>query len=252
MSVTRMGDSLRWALAGAGALGAVVLVGLGFHATVPGPSLPAISRSSKAALFFIQAKGDNSAISEQAMMRDTTPLFLPTERNASGPALAWREPGRAFLDEDTLKLSIGESGLNLAGSLPPVAVFDGRSSALAQPLDALTLDSPGDMLLGFGRVDTSVTPMAARGGFIEVIATATGETVIAQTIPVEAAPPTSKVWQPMEFMAAVDPAGLVGPLVVTDDSRVEEVNAYFRKYLAHSFRLGERLPPGFYRIVVGP
>jgi hypothetical protein len=76
--------------------------------------------------------------------------------------------------------------------------------------------------------------------------------VLAETLPAEVAPPTTKAWQPMEFLAAVDPAGLVGPLVITEDSRVEEVNTYFRKYLAQTYRIGERLPPGFYRIIVGP
>ena len=39
-------------------------------------------------------------------------------------------------------------------------------------------------------------------------------------------------WQPMEFIAAVDPAGLVGPLVPTARSGVDEVDAYFGRYLA--------------------
>jgi len=59
-------------------------------------------------------------------------------------------------------------------------------------------------------------------------------------------------WRPLELFATVDAAGLASPLVVTDRSDVEEVNAYFRNYLARTFRLGEHLAPGFYRVVVGP
>jgi hypothetical protein len=56
----------------------------------------------------------------------------------------------------------------------------------------------------------------------------------------------------MELFAAVDAAGLAAPLLVTEGSRVDEVDAHFRKMLAQTYRIGERLPPGFYRIVVGP
>jgi hypothetical protein len=56
----------------------------------------------------------------------------------------------------------------------------------------------------------------------------------------------------MEFMAAVDPAGLVGPLVLTVHSNVAEVDAYFARFLSEELRVGQRLEPGFYRICVGP
>jgi hypothetical protein len=80
--------------------------------------------------------------------------------------------------------------------------------------------------------------------------------VIAETLPLEARPPGEKdgagAWRPLEFNALVSPAGLVGTLVITERSDSEEVNAFFRDYLTRTFRVGERLPPGMYRIVVGP
>ena len=59
-------------------------------------------------------------------------------------------------------------------------------------------------------------------------------------------------WQPAEFLIAVTPAGLLGRPVETVSSDVEDVDVFFRDYLARTLRLGERLPPGFYRVVVGP
>jgi hypothetical protein len=56
----------------------------------------------------------------------------------------------------------------------------------------------------------------------------------------------------MEFLAAVDPAGLAAPLTLTTRSGVEDVDTYFQNFLAHTLRVGERLAPGFYRISVGP
>ena len=35
-------------------------------------------------------------------------------------------------------------------------------------------------------------------------------------------------------------------------SDVDAVDAYFERYLTDTFRVGDRLAPGFYRIRVGP
>ena len=56
----------------------------------------------------------------------------------------------------------------------------------------------------------------------------------------------------MSLLAAVDAAGLAAPLVVTEGSRVEEVDVYFRQFLARNFRIGDRLDAGFYSITVAP
>ena len=51
--------------------------------------------------------------------------------------------------------------------------------------------------------------------------------------------PAVRPWDPMEFMAAVDAAGLVGPVVPTTRSGVAEVDAYFSRYLAETLRVGQ-------------
>ena len=56
----------------------------------------------------------------------------------------------------------------------------------------------------------------------------------------------------MEFIAAVDAAGLVGSVVPTVSSGAGEVDEYFGRYLADTLRVGQRLAPGFYLISVGP
>jgi hypothetical protein len=68
----------------------------------------------------------------------------------------------------------------------------------------------------------------------------------------DARPPAAAQWRPMEFIAAVDPSGLVGPLVPTSRSGADDVDTYFGHYLADTLRVGQRLAPGFYRITVGP
>jgi hypothetical protein len=71
-------------------------------------------------------------------------------------------------------------------------------------------------------------------------------------LPVSAKPPSDQPWEPAEFSAVVDITGLVAPLATVSSSRVEEVDNHFKNYLARTFRIGERLRPGLYRVTVGP
>jgi hypothetical protein len=116
------------------------------------------------------------------------------------------------------------------------------------------------LALGLGRGETLVVPLPPRGAFVEIVATRTGRRALSaqamtqvEKLAADARPPGDRPWQPFEFLAAVDPAGLVGPLVIVEPrSGVEEVDRYFQDYLVQTVRVGERLKPGFYRISVGP
>jgi hypothetical protein len=71
----------------------------------------------------------------------------------------------------------------------------------------------------------------------------------------EAKPPTQQEWQPMEFLAAIEPGGLVGRPSLVASSGVEKVDQYFLEYLVKDWRVGERLSKlktGFYLIKLGP
>ena len=251
MNASRTGGKERWAAAAAGAASVFALALFLFRA--PLPVVPfSVAGERRAEVVLLQPDAANSVLHEQAVMRDATPLFLPTERNSAPSELPRREPGKTFLDNDPPKLSIGEGGLNLTAELPPIVTLNGKVPGAARPEDTLAAAAPGELLIGFGRAEVAATPGNPRGGFIEVVAESSGQTVLRAPVPASAAPPTTKVWQPLEFMVAIDRAGLVGPLVITADSRVEEVNIYFRKYLAQTFRLGDRLAPGFYRVVIAP
>jgi hypothetical protein len=56
-----------------------------------------------------------------------------------------------------------------------------------------------------------------------------------------AKPPTQQEWQPMEFLAAIEPGGLVGLPSLVASSGVEKVDQYFLDYLVKDWRVGERL-----------
>lgn len=176
------------------------------------------------------------------MLRDPTPLFLPTEFNSSRKDYVPKEPGGTFAGFQA-RLTFREAALEL--HLPPPVALPGS------PADALVGDPPGAPFMGFGRTDISVEHVVPRGAYVEIMEAGTGRSVLSRPV-ADAHPPEAVPWKPMEFMAAVDASGLVGPLVLTVHSDVAEVDAYFGRYLAETFRIGQRLEPGFYRICVGP
>ena len=180
----------------------------------------------------------------EAALTDPTPLYLPTEWNAGQnalPANTQREPGGSFQGYPA-KLAFAESELKL--NFPaPVAVP-------ARPSDALASDRTGLAFFGMGQVDLPVSHLLARKAFIEITGAGNGQRQLAQAL--SGAEPPDGAWQPMEFLVAVDTAGLVGPPILTESSRVAAVDGYFQNYLVKTLHVGQRLAPGFYRVCIGP
>ncbi len=239
-----------WIIAGAVAL--AVAAGGALLFRVPAGPAPVPAAPVPTVVELRKLSRETSLQSEEAALRDLAPLFLPTPRNATLERLPQREPGRSMIDRETPQLGFGEGGAGLEKDLPPVASLNGRTLAAAGPLDALLGIAPGPGLSGFGRNDPKVPALAPRGAVVEVVAAGTGRTVLADRLAPEAKPPTDQIWQPLVLFAAVDAAGLVAPLSVVGASGVDAVDVHFRSYLARTYRVGERLAPGFYRITVAP
>jgi hypothetical protein len=178
---------------------------------------------------------------KKTMLFDLAPLFLPTEFNSSRKPYVPAEPGGSFAGF-SFKPTFSDSRIDL--HLPPPAEVP------SSPAEALVGDPPGAPFIGFGRMDIKTEPLARQAAYVEITDAESGRDVFSQ--PVTDAQPPMSGWRPMEFMAAVDAAGLVGPPVLTVHSDVAEVDAYFGHYLAEGLRIGQRLNPGFYRIRVGP
>jgi hypothetical protein len=178
---------------------------------------------------------------KRTMLFDLTPLFLPTEFNSSRKTFVPEEPGSAFASFP-FESTFSDSEIVL--HLPP------QAEVPSSPAEALVGDPPGAPFIGFGRVDIKTEPLAPRAAYVEITDAQSGRKVFSQ--PIRDARPPATDWKPMEFMAAVDPAGLVGPPVLIEHSDVADVDAYFGRYLSETLRIGQRLNPGFYRISVGP
>jgi len=248
MSAIAADSKRRWTVSALGAL-VVVVVAL-MLVRVPDAPLP-----TRAPPKPVVQVAPRATVHEQTMMLDLAPLFLPTKYNATfrEKDLPLHEPGESFLDRAALPPAQGDTDRNLTENLPPVATLRGQPLAKARPLDALSLEGTGALALGFGRDNAPVQPLASRGGCVQVTMLTSGERMLTENLSIEARPPVDKAWQPVEFFAAIDAAGLVGPLTLgPPGSGVDEVDSYLRNFLAQTWRVGERLPPGFYRISVTP
>ena len=236
---TTAGRQYRWGFAAAGALVVLVAVSLLFRA--PGGPRVGVLKPVQPPVSGVKLV---SLKRNEAALTDPTPLFLPTEWNAGQnalPANTQREPGGSFQGYPA-KLAFAETELKLD--------FPAAVAVPAKPAEALAADRSGLSFLGLGQVDHPVSQLIVRNAFIEILAAANGQRLLAQ--PLADANPPGGAWQPMEFLVAVDAMGLVGPPTLTESSRVAAVDSYFQNYLVKTLHAGQRLAPGFYRICIGP
>ena len=258
MAQASPGSRRLWGLATAIAVAAVALISLLFREPAAPPARP-VAEPKPVVEMLAGADAGDALIKDKANFKDSVPLFLPTIWNSSPPEQKQREPEGVFRDYPP-EFAFGDSGLRL-DLAAPIAVP-------ARPADALEANPPGNPYLGIGEVDTQVPALAPRWAEVEIFADGTGARVYAQALTGAAegagAPAAVRLgtWQPLEFKAAVDPAGLVGPLMPTVRSVTPADNAFLQldaealqwleKYLAQTLRVEDKLAPGFYRICVGP
>jgi hypothetical protein len=200
-----------------------------------------------------------SALDERAVYKDPSPLFLPTRWNCVPPEREGKEPAGEFVGYQAKYIfSVNDLHINL-----PLETQVPKTSA-----EAVVRNQPGNPLMGLGRADVAVPRVPARWAFVDVLAASSGRRVLAQALSDPAALNTAPQllrdgsWRPLEFLAAVGPDGLVGriaPVLKPDQGPGDpflqlpgESLEMLENYLAEKLRLGDRLPPGFYRILIGP
>lgn len=188
-----------------------------------------------------RAAGDR-VLQERSEFFDPTPLFLPTARNAGQgglPAKLVAQPGQVFLDFPP-KPGIGQATLPPYGT-DVVSAPEGLADVMARANEA--------PFAGLGEIGQSTKRVVVRAAFIE-IKSMQGNVILTSAVTAAAVPRTD--FAPMEFLANLGSAGLVGDPLLVSGSGVEEVDNFFRDYLTKTFRLGEKLAPGAYRVVIGP
>ena len=189
----------------------------------------------------------DQVLREQADLFDPTPLFFPTEWNFGQRPLreSLRHPPGQIFGSFEPKIDFGEQGIKAYG-VEAVVAPERLADVLVQGNEA--------PFAGMGQVDVQRPALAVRSGFLEVRALLDGKLVMAQAFKELSLPRVD--FAPVEYLVVVSSAGMVGDPILMVGSGGEEmdekVDAFFRSYLVKVFRLGERLNPGRYRILVGP
>ena len=234
-----------WAVAGLLALALVA----GVLSLVRVPVEPEPAAAPVAPIVELSRMGDEAGeqmLSEEVALLDPRPLFLPTERNA-GQAGALSDDGRR---EPSASFENFPAQLNYKEEVVSVS-FPAVVEVPSSPVKALRTDQGRDSMGSFGRRDQARPSLPPRLGYIEVIRADSGQIALQGELPVAAGAPPGD-WTPVELLAAVGPAGLIGYPVLTGSSGSQGVDAWLPSFLASGYRLGERLQPGFYRIRFGP
>jgi len=89
-----------------------------------------------------------------------------------------------------------------------------------------------------------------RDGFLEVKELGSEKPIVSQALTSLKIPRSD--FSPAEFLVVIGIAGIVGEPVVLSGSGREDIDILLRSYLVNTFRLGERLNPGRYHVLVGP
>ena len=198
-----------------------------------------------------EAATPDQILRERAELLDPTPLFFPTERNYRPErreggddqllesAGSLRQPGQVFGSFEP-KLQAGEQNM---------AIFRVEGARAAERLSDLLAQGSEASFAGMGQIDRQRSTLPIRAAFVEVRDLESGNLVISQ--PLNGISPPRPDFAPVEFLVTVSSAGLVGEPVLTSGSEGEDTDNFFRDYLVQSYRLGERLRPGRYRVVVG-
>ena len=242
MRTPAQSERRRWIWAGLGAIAVVLVFLMLFRVPVEPPEKRGSAViTGRAPVAAVPQVGFRRVAPEEAALVDPTPLFLPTSWNTAQKEVALPKVGGAFADYPA-RFTYDEMEFR---SLAPKKDSDVDVSG------ALALNSPGVALLGIGRSPVDLPALSRRSAFYEVAPAAGGRVVLAEAL-AEAKPPGAGAWEPIEFLAVVNAAGLSAPLVPTIRSKLEEVDAYFASYLTQHVRIGAKLAPGVYRIWVGP
>ena len=184
----------------------------------------------------------NELLREKAELMDPTPLFFPTEWNYGQrplPEGRLKQPGQVFGSFEP-KLTVGEQN---------IANFGAEALQTSEKLVDVLVQGNEAPFAGLGRIDTPRSTLAVRAGYLEVWDHKNGNIISSQQLSGINPPRTD--FAPVEFLIVVGSAGLIGEPVLTSGSGWDEVDNFFRTYLVKSYRLGERLRPGQYRVSVG-
>lgn len=234
MAMTGEGRLWIWSLLGAiGLVGVTILLFRTPFSERKSDQLSKVSVASNIAL--------KRVVSEDAVLLDKTPLFLPTDFNTAVKEVLLPETDGIFSDFPPI-FAYSESEVGFGGLRADESVFVN---------DALGLASGASVALGFGRGFDQAIGVNPRRVYLDIFSAKDGARIF-QEIVTSDSPRENVIWRPIEFMALIGSVGLDGPLIPIARSGSDEVDAYFSDFLARKLKRGAKLLPGAYRLIVGP
>jgi hypothetical protein len=231
---TLASEKLRWLAAGV----ATTIIGFGLLFWFEVPSAPTDHAAGSSPLETLVVQ---RVVADEAALLDKTPLFLPTSWNTSIKDVSLPATGGVFADfPSAFAFKEGDHSFGVLR-----ADQEGFNGAI------LNVEGPNSAFLSFGQEAQNLQVTRRAVGYLEVYSAKDGIAVILEALTLDL-PSGTINWSPIELMAVVSAAGLVGPPISITRSGLEEVDLYFADFLVKVFRIGEKLSPGVYRIVVGP
>lgn len=209
---------------------------------------PSMAVAGQAPQAFVRLAGAGSATNDQVLREraelfDPTPLFFPTDWNYGQRPLREslrRQPGQVFGSFEP-KWTFTDQALKSYG-VEAAPAPEKLSDVLGQGNEA--------PFAGIGHIDVPRNALPERNGFLEVRQFGNSEPIIVQTLKNLKLPRVE--YAPLEYLVVITSGGIVGDPLLTSGSGWEEVDSFVRAYIVKTFRLGERLNPGRYRVLVGP
>jgi hypothetical protein len=180
---------------------------------------------------------------DQALLLDSAPLFLPTRWStarsygaASSPSLT--DPFEFF----GAKISVSEASLH-PPAVPVATALPGILPARGAMGEFSALGRDDGVLSGM------VLP--ARGACYEVRRAGDDALVLERTIAQAIPDAGDLLWQPAEFWVHVTAEGPQGSPLIASGTGSDSLDAALRNLVVEGGAI-DLLPPGYYRIVVGP
>lgn len=203
---------------------------------------------------YIQIESDDRSTrsrveQEYALLHDSAPLFVPTRWNylsrSEYAGYSLPEYGVLF-DAFPARISVASIDYN---------AFVSDSNRPIRRIEDVLAFSEETFFEGFGVQDTysqRSESLRLRSAAYAIYSIGSGEAVDSGDLAPESLPGLNRIeWRPVEMLLVVNNIGMVGRPLPVSSSGSESIDRQLSDWLIQS-GLVTQLPPGYYRVVIGP
>lgn len=188
----------------------------------------------------------DAVLQERLRLLDPTPLFLPSSLSSSrlDVDLAGREEAGVLRNYEPRLVA---EAWGRGGAAP------GMTGTAVGPVEEVVAPEPRLPFLGLGRAQTRPESLSKRWAVADIY-TARGRARVGRVFlaPTNRGDFPTSLWSPLELMVVIAADGVAATPEVVAGSGLSEVDHYMVDAVRSVLGLGGGLPPGTYRLVVGP